>query len=248
MGHKPGRPMVSTDNDIAALEGQMSELKIKKAAALESEDYDAAKEIKGAIESLTAQIERCQTNSKAQEEAAPQQETQEPAMKAAEEEPAAAVDAVEKVEETLAELENTQATSAEADDNKARSSQVDLPDACSNNRLEEVRLVCEWEPERVNTPNDAYGYTPLHWACLDNFEEAVVLLLDAKAEVTKRKDLEQAHCIGLPRTTQLKQPSYCWPPMRSWTNRIRRNSVQYTGLQRTTLQSRWSSCWLPKHL
>merc|ERR1712166_1712776 len=144
-------------------------------------------EIKGAIESLTSQIERCQTNSKAQEEAAPQQETQERAMKAAEEEPAAAVDAVEKVEETPAELENTQATSAETEDHKARSSQVDLPDACSNNRLEEVRLVCEWEPERVNTPNDAYGYTPLHWACLDNFEEAVVLLLDAKAEVDKEE-------------------------------------------------------------
>ena len=130
----------------------MSELKIKKAAALESEDYDAAKQLKGAIESLTAQIVSCQTNSKA-EEAAPKQETQEPLMKAGEEEPAAAVDAVEKVEE--AQLQKTEPSSAEAEDNKVRSSEVDLPDACSNNRLEEVRMVCEWEPERVNTPNDA---------------------------------------------------------------------------------------------
>ena len=60
---KPTAQQHGGNNNIAALEGQMSELKIKKAAALESEDYDAAKKIKGAIESLTAQIESSQTNS-----------------------------------------------------------------------------------------------------------------------------------------------------------------------------------------
>merc|ERR1712086_421173 len=56
--------------DVAALEKQISELKAKKAAALESEDYDAAKQIKGEIDSLTAQIDSCQTDNKAEKEPA----------------------------------------------------------------------------------------------------------------------------------------------------------------------------------
>ena len=41
----------------AALENQILELRAKKASALESEDYDTAKQIKGEIDSLAAQIE-----------------------------------------------------------------------------------------------------------------------------------------------------------------------------------------------
>ena len=40
-----------------------------------------------------------------------------------------------------------------------------------------------------------YGYTPLHWACLDNFEEAVVLLLDAKAEVDKEEGVSATSAV-----------------------------------------------------
>ena len=43
--------------DEAALKHQISELTIEKAAALESEDYDRAKSIKGEIEALAAEVE-----------------------------------------------------------------------------------------------------------------------------------------------------------------------------------------------
>ena len=39
------------------METQISELKAKKAAALDSEDYDSAKQIKGEIDSLSTQID-----------------------------------------------------------------------------------------------------------------------------------------------------------------------------------------------
>ena len=43
--------------DVAALEKEISELKAKKAAALESEDYDEAKNIKDKIDTLAEKMD-----------------------------------------------------------------------------------------------------------------------------------------------------------------------------------------------
>ena len=58
--------------DVAALEKRLSKLKAKKAAALESEDYDVAKKIKGEIDTLTAGIDTL-TSAKKEVKAAPKQ-------------------------------------------------------------------------------------------------------------------------------------------------------------------------------
>merc|ERR1711865_548245 len=99
--------------DVAALEKQISELKAKKAAALESEDYDAANQFKGEIDSLTAQIEGCQTDNKAEEDPA--------AAKEAEEEPAAKKKPKSAKKLTAAERE---AAKHKADEVRAISRQV----------------------------------------------------------------------------------------------------------------------------
>ena len=41
---------------VVGLKNEIAELKVKKAAALEEEDYDAAKQLKSEIEFLTTQI------------------------------------------------------------------------------------------------------------------------------------------------------------------------------------------------
>ena len=51
--------------EAAVLEEQLSALKAQKAAALESEDYDAAKSIKGELDALTAELAVCQARTKA---------------------------------------------------------------------------------------------------------------------------------------------------------------------------------------
>merc|ERR1711865_1149188 len=98
--------------DVAALEKQISELKAKKAAALESEDYDAAKQIKGEIDSLTAQIDSCQTDNKAEEEAAAAKAAEEEAAKAK----AKAVKKVASLEKQMTPLKAKKAAAVEAED------------------------------------------------------------------------------------------------------------------------------------
>jgi len=98
--------------DVAALEKQISELKAKKAAAVESEDYGAAKKIKGEIDALTAEIDSCQTDNKAEEEAAAAKAAEEEAAKAK----AKAAKKVASLEKQMTPLKAKKAAAVEAED------------------------------------------------------------------------------------------------------------------------------------
>merc|ERR1740130_1463339 len=64
----------------------------------------------------------------------------------------------------------------------AKANAVDIVYAAQQNQVAEVRLVCQYAPEKVND-TDSAGFTALHTAASKNSLEAAQLLLGAGASV-----------------------------------------------------------------
>merc|ERR1740130_1347286 len=67
-------------------------------------------------------------------------------------------------------------------DSVVKANAVDIVYAAQQNQVAEVRLVCQYAPEKVND-TDSAGFTALHTAASKNSLEAAQLLLGAGASV-----------------------------------------------------------------
>eukprot|EP00656_Telonema_subtile_P030400 TRINITY_DN3337_c0_g2_i2.p1 TRINITY_DN3337_c0_g2~~TRINITY_DN3337_c0_g2_i2.p1 ORF type:complete len:293 (-),score=69.31 TRINITY_DN3337_c0_g2_i2:145-1023(-) len=66
---------------------------------------------------------------------------------------------------------------------KAQASKIDLIEASFQGHEADVRLCVKHFPDRVNTPEERSGHTPLIWASENGHDAIVRLLLDANANV-----------------------------------------------------------------
>lgn len=72
---------------------------------------------------------------------------------------------------------------------KARCVAIDLIVAAANNRMEDVRLVTKFYPDRMNAEKDFSGSVALHWAAAGNCIGSIKLLLAAKAAVSLKDNI-----------------------------------------------------------